>query len=433
MSKTASATGPVDSRLDDWFIDGIEAEDVAGLRPLMQARVAIDALVTLFHGTDDAVLIRLLVLRELARRSGDPHFSASELRQQFPYLDQGKLENLIGRLRVNGILAWDAEISRYSISPIGRMLIASVANLLKFNDEGSELGYLAGQLAAGSAVGGISAEDLQHLLARLTELKDRFERAILSGSESRIREAARELDKVWRNVDRGSDILKAITAAGELDSASHRVAQRIGQVQSELLRMSGAFQRALSKLESQKVHLGATGLSSTDIAAWLRSRTQAQLCDLLMDAVAPGPSFAFTLGDIALDVAEFELIDRLRAERIDAPLPPPLEAVSEEAAQTPPPDYAEVERWLDTLRNAPDGCGLAEAVPLRDYELSSYRLALLSLLGDRQSSEIEGPVAELAQLDRRVEWTGGSVAVARHGVEEMSEGRLRGGETVDGV
>lgn len=35
----------------------------------------------------------------------------------------------------------------------------------------------------------MSEEDLQHLLSRLIELKDEFERAILSGSEYRIRAA----------------------------------------------------------------------------------------------------------------------------------------------------------------------------------------------------------------------------------------------------
>ena len=91
----------------------------------------------------------------LGSRPGAPWFSRAELDQQFPYLDAAKLDNLIARLRVNGILAWDSETSRYSISPLGRMLIAAVSSLLKFGDDGSELGYLAGQLAAGGAIGGL--------------------------------------------------------------------------------------------------------------------------------------------------------------------------------------------------------------------------------------------------------------------------------------
>lgn len=418
--------------LDDWFASGLEPADVSALRPLTLARSSIQALMTVFSGGEAAVLIRLLVLRELGSRPGEPWFSRAELDQQFPYLDAGKLDHLIGRLRVNGILAWDSENLRYSVSPLGRMLIAAFSSLLKFGDEGSEIGYLAGQLAAGGAVGGVTTEDLQHLLARLTELKDKFDRAIVSGSDSRIREAAGELDKVWRWVDKGSEVLRAITATAELDGPAHRVAQRIGQVQSELLRMSGRFQNALSKLESQKVHLGATGLSTTDIGAWLRQRSQAQLAELLAEAVAPGPAFAFALGDIALDIAEFELIDKIRPERLDVPLPSARQAEVSEALELDPPDYAELDHWRDALRVAPDGWPLADALPLRDYELSSYRLSLLSILGDQESATMDGPVADLARLDRRLEWTGSDVEVRREGVEDMSEGRLRGGPVADG-
>ncbi len=423
---------PDPDRLDDWFIAGVEAADVTALRPLSRARPSLQALMTVFSGAEAAVMIRLLVLRELGSRPGAPWFSRAELDQQFPYLDAAKLDNLIARLRVNGILAWDSETSRYSISPLGRMLIAAVSSLLKFGDDGSELGYLAGQLAAGGAIGGVTTDDLQHLLARLTELKDKFDRAIVSGSESRIRDAAQELDKVWGWVDKGSEVLRAITEQSDMDGPAHRVAQRIGQVQSELLRMSGRFQNALSKLESQKVHLGATGLSTTDIGAWLRQCSPAQLTTLLDGAVAPGPSMAFALGDIALDIAEFELIDKVRPERLSAPLPDACEAAVSEAVELEPPDYAALDQWRDALRVAPDGWPLAAALPLRDYELSSYRLSLLSILGDQESATMDGPVADLARLDRRLEWTGNPVPVHRDGVAEMSEGRLRGGPVTDG-
>lgn len=419
--------------LEDWFVAGMESADVAALRPLTRAAASIQALMTVFSGGESAVLIRLLVLRELGARPGDPWFSAAELRQQFPYLDVAKLENLISRLRVNGVLAWDSERSRYSISPLGRMLIAAFSSLLRFGEEGSEVGYLAGQLAAGDAIGGISTEDLQHLLARLTELKDQFDRAIVSGSDSRIREAASALEKVWRWVDKGSDILRTITERADLDGPAHRVSQRIGQVQSELLRMSGRFQNALSKLESQKVHLGATGLSTADIGVWLRQRSQSQLTELLPEAVAPGPAFAFALGDIALDIAEFELIDKVRPERLDAPLPQARETALEGSVEIEAPDYAELDTWRDELCTAPDGWVLAESLPSRDYELSSYRLSLLSILGDQESATIEGPIADLARLERRLEWSGAVAPVRREGVEDMSEGRLRGGPVADGI
>ncbi|NKF21445.1 hypothetical protein [Solimonas marina] len=411
-----------EDRLADWFRSGVEPADVPALHALNGARPTIQALIALFTGTEAAVLIRLLILHELASRA-EPYVAAGELRQQFPYLDEGKLEHLIGRLRVHGLLAWDPETSRYSVSPLGRMATSALSSLMKYDDDGGELGYLAAQVAGSGAVGTLANPELQHLLARLLELKDEFERAILSGSELRIRAAESKLESAWSWVDKGSDVLHEITDGDALDGPTHRLAQRIGQVQSELLRMSGAFQRALNQLEKQKVHLGASGLSSSDVNAWLRSISQERLVGLTDGAVSPGPDFAFALGDIALDVAEFELIDKLRPEKLDATLPPASEAPQGDVHMEPP-DYIELERWRDDLRVAPDGWPLHEAVPLRDYELSSYRLSLLALLGDRESASLDGPVADLARIDRRVKLGEHIIKVGRDGVAEMSAGHL---------
>lgn len=412
-----------DDRLADWFGGGVDPADVPALHALQASRPTVQALITLFSGTEAAVLIRLLVLRELAART-EPFFGAAELRSQFPYLDEAKLENLIGRLRVNGLLAWDPELSRYSISPLGRMVSAALSTLLKFGDDGAELGFLAAQLAGNDAMGELASPELRHLLARLLELKDEFERAILSGSELRIRTAERKLGSVWSWIDKGSDVLRDITEGDTLDGPGHRLAQRIGQVQSELLRMSGAFQRAINQLESQKVHLGATGLSSADVSAWLRSLPQDRLAGLLDGAVSPVPDFAFALGDIALDVAEYELIDKVRPDKLDVRLPPSAEAPLTAGVDLEPPDFAELEHWRDALRIAPAGWPLEAAVPLRDYELSSYRLSLLALIGDKESASVDGAVADLARLDRRLRWSGEIVRVDRDGVAEMSQGTL---------
>lgn len=419
------SSDPTPDRLADWFRDGVEAADIAALHALQQSRPTIQSLIALFTGTEAAVLIRLLVLREIAGRGSDPFFSAAELRSQFPYLDESKLDHLIGRLRVHGLLAWDAETARYSVSPLGRMVVAALSSLLKFDDEGAEIGYLAAQLAGSEATETVTTPELSHLLARLLELKDEFERAILSGSERRIRAAETRLESVWRWVDKGSDILRDIIERTDLDGPAHRVAQRIGQVQSELLRMSGAFQRALNSLERQKVHLGTSGLSSADVGAWLRNLDVLRIVALAEGAIAPGPDFGFVLGDIALDIAEFELVDKQRPSKLDVPMPQSSEAPATEGVELAAPDFEELESWLAALHHAADGWRLAEGVPQRDYELSSYRMSLLALLGDRESASLEGPVAQLARLPQRVEWSGATVAVGHDGVAEMSEGFLR--------
>lgn len=369
-------------------------------------------------------MARLLVLREAGARGDSPFWTASELRERLAFLDEAKLEHIIGRLRVNGLLAWDSETARYSVSPLGRMTIAALSVLLRFDEEGGELGYVTAQLAASNAVGAVSSEELQHLLARLNELKDEFERAIISGSERRIREAERRLQSAIHWVNKGTAILRVITDNRDLDVAAHRVAQHIGQVQSSLLRMSGSFQRALNKIESQRVHLGASGLSTSDVIGWLRELPPIALSQLAEGAVSCVPESRLVLGDIALDIAEFELIDRERPERVNVPLPPAEDAPTAEDILDDPEDLTPLADWLDQLRVAPDNLLLEQAVPARDYALSSYRLSLLALIGNAESVLLDGPAAELARLPRVVEWSGQGVAVGAHGVAEMSEGRL---------
>mgnify|MGYP005816797779 CR=1 FL=1 len=422
MSRPIPST---EDRLADFLQPHIEPADVAALLPLQRARPALNALTTLFHGGEAAVMARLLVLREIAARGDAPFWTPAELRERLAYLDTGKLETILLRLRENELLLWDSETLRYQISPAGRMAIAAVNTLLKFDDEGSELGYLASQLAASGALRRVAADELQHLLSRLTELKDDFERAVLSGSESRIRNAEKRLAQVWDWVDKGTEVLQSITENDELDAASHRVAQRIGQVQSELLRMGGAFQRALNQLESQKVHLGTTGLSSSDVTRWLRTRSIDQLIGLIdaPEIVSAVPTLPLVLGDIALDIAEYELVDKAIPERIDTPLPP-VEANTTATLDVEAIDFTAAEDFLAAMRVAPDGLPLQDAVAARDYLESSYRLSLLSVLGDTDIETLDGPLAALARLPRRPQWTGGIVQVARGGIAEMSAGQL---------
>lgn len=413
-----------DDRLQDFFRPGVDPADVVALYPLQQARESLLALMTLFHGTEAAVTIRLLVLREVAARGENPLWLPSELRDRFAYLDAAKLETVLIRLREHGLLLWESEAAAYRLSPVGRMVTASLTTLLKFSDEGAELGYITGQLAAGAAVGRVGAEELQHLLSRLMELREEFERAVLSRSERRIRQAEHRLESVWTWVEKSTEVLSAITEHLD-DPQALTVARRIGQVQSGLLSMSSVFQRELNKLEGQRVHLGNTGLSTADIVAWLREQPRQRLLDLLSDgAIGAVPHLSFLLGDIALDVAEWELIDKTRPEKHDVALPPAAD--SPVAGDLPQEDDTPfLGEWIDQLRTAPDGIAVEDAVPWADYERSSYRFSLLALLGDPESEAVTGPTADLARLPLR--WLPdeeGSARVERHGVRDMSAGRL---------
>ena len=55
------------------------------------------------------------------------------------------------------------------------------------------------------------------------------------------------------------------------DSATHRAAQAIGRAKVHF-EYTGMFSRALNQIERQRVHLGQSGLSTTDIKMWLLQR-----------------------------------------------------------------------------------------------------------------------------------------------------------------
>ena len=256
-----------DPFLSDFLAAGVEADEVPELAALNTARPLLDAFITLFRGTEAEVLMRLLVLREIGREADVPRWSPDALRARFTYLDPVKLETVLKRLRDNALLAI-GEDGHYALSDIGRNAVAAIAMLLRFGEEeDAELGFLTAQLAGLQAVGSITPEALGHLLSKLNDLTWHFEEAIASGSEFRILDARRRLSANGRWLERGTDILNSLLADPEVDFDIARIAQRIGLAQSRLARVDAAFQRALNKIESQRVTLGASGISSSDVSA----------------------------------------------------------------------------------------------------------------------------------------------------------------------
>jgi hypothetical protein len=410
------ATDEPSGELDAFFRSGVTAEDLPGLFLLRRAWPTLKAFITLF-------------LREIGGRAETPRWTPQQLRTHFAYLDEVKFETVLHRLRENGLLLWDSEVGDYQIGPSGRMALAALTTLLKFSDEGAELGYVTAQLAASQLVGAVSIEELQHLLSRLNELQDEFNRAVTSGSEHRIQRAEEKLNNVWKWVDKGTEVIRIIAADADLDRPTHAVAQRIGQ--SRMLRMGAVFQRALNQLHRQQVHLGASGLSSADIARWLRTKSQADLAAFLDGACAPVPRPIFILEDIALDVAEWELVERERSDATDETLPPALVAPHASDFLSGEVNLTFLTEWLDDLRAITGEATIEEHVPAENYLVSAYRMSLLALLGDPESQALEGPVAELARSDVRVAFTDETVAVGRHGVAEMTRGQLTRREEVD--
>lgn len=419
MSRTASDEG-----LQDFLRPGLLVNDIPALFGLRKARELLRAFSTLFHGGEDAVTVRLLILRTIGERGSAPDWSPQELREHFAYIDGTKLDTVLFRLRDNSLLAWDGETQRYRVSPVGRQALSALSLLLQFQGDGDELAYVTSQIAAGEATGRVGSEDLQHLLSRLNELRDDFDRAVLSGSEHRIRAAAATLKSVWRWVEKGTAVVRLIAQDTELDPATHRVAQQIGRAQSAMLRQASVFQRALNQLDRHRVHLGGSGLSSSDVNQWLRSLDAERLAALATDVLAQRLAPAFVLGDIALDVADYELLERERESSIVETLPDACGAPEQDTAPIASNDYALAQDWQAQLAALPAAATLASLVPGDDFAASAYRLSLLGLLGDPGADAREGPLAELARLPLRLRLSGALQAVAGSEVGWISAGSL---------
>ncbi|KAI5914884.1 hypothetical protein [Thauera sp. 2A1] len=406
----------------DFLAAGVDADEVPELAALDAARPLLDAFITLFRGTEAEVLMRLLVLREIGREAEAPRWSPEALRARFVYLDAVKLETVLKRLRDNTLLGI-GEDGLYHLSDMGRNAVAAIAMLLRFGEEeDAELGFLTAQLAGLQAVGGVNAESLGHLLSKLNDLTWHFEEAIASGSEFRILDARRRLSANGRWLQRGTELLNTLLADPEVDFDIARIAQRIGLAQSRLARVDAAFQRALNKIEAQRVTLGGSGISSSDVAAWLRQLDAGAVAALAADALALVPDLPLLAGGHELlDRAESALGDeRLRAG-VDAPLPPADTAPLSLAPEAE--DLALLQHFTRRLETLPDAQPLHRVVAGGGFALASYRLSLLALLADgADASPASGPIAEFMHLPLDVRFDDTLVPVGEDEIAAINAG-----------
>lgn len=409
--------------LDQYLARGVRESDVAALAPLKGAGAMLNAFIMVFRGGEADVLIRLLVMREIGNRPDAPRWSPQELAQHFSYLDATKLNTVLGRLREFGLLLWDQEDRTYQLSGAARVALSALANVLELPaGEDADLTYITSQVAAGQAMGRPSLEALNLLLTKYRELQKEFEDAVQSGSEFRIRRASAKFATVETTVEKGSEIIRSLLTGGELEDAMYRNAQAIGQAQSRLLRLQATFQRSLHQLELQSVALANSGLSSSDVLQWLRTLDQERLAALGAGAIGGMQPLPFAVSDLLIDVAEYELLERERVAQENTALPPPCDtpAVAHMANER----FAALDRYVDELSRIQAQTPLAEAVVNGGYALSAYRLSLLSLIGDAESADMRGLIADLARLPLRVTLTDEPETVARGEVAQISRGTI---------
>lgn len=385
--------------LQAYFKPEISPDDVEQVFRLKRAQPLLQAFTALFHGGFDGVLVRLLVLGELAADPQAGAISRADINTKLGYLDPDSLETVLARLRAFQLLAWDAAQGVYRITPMARNVLAAVDGLLALDEDKdqAEMGFLLSQVAGSQAVGGVTVEQLQHLLGRMVDLTEEFRDAIASGSEFRLRAAQEKWHTACDWVDKGSQIIQAITTDPEADGATHRAAQAIGRAQSALLNMQGMFSRALNQIERQRVHLGQSGLSTTDIKTWLMQHED--LASLARDAISLPVTPMFITPSEMIDVAETELLTA-RHDPAAFALPSGENAhIAQSEASVMP---AELDAWLTRLTNfaasTPESPHVHDTLLPAPFSVASYRASLLPLLGDESEAALQGGTATMARL-----------------------------------
>lgn len=380
-----------ESAFQDFLSPGINPRDVDALFPLLQSANVIQALIALFRGGGEEVMIRLAILREIASRADTPEWTTQQLQTHLSFIDNTKLQTVLNRLRDHDLLMWDSGRRIYQLSSTARMILSSLANMLSFSSEDDELGFLFSQVAAGGAVGQLSSETLTHLLARLNELESFFSQAVLSGSESRLKAAQSRLAAAQKWMEKGTEVLKSLSENGFADDASWNIAQKIGKNQSRMMGMTSLFQKDLAKIARQRVMLSDGGLSSSELAAWLKAQSIDKLFNLSAENIAHLPEPLFALPDVMLDVAE-TFLERDIADKKVSTMPPPVEV--EEAQDVPfeyPPQLQSLTNMLSRIERS---VSLADIVVGGDFSAASYRYSLLTFLGEQH---VDADLAALAE------------------------------------
>lgn len=380
-----------ESAFQDFLSTGVSPRDVDALFPLLQSANVIQALIALFRGGSEEVMIRLAILREIASRADAPEWTPQQLQNHLSFIDNTKLETVLKRLREHDLLLWDSERRLYQLSSLARMILSSLSNLVSFGRQDDELGYLFSQIAAGDAVGQLSSDTLSNLLARLNELESIFSQAVLSGSEFRLKAAQSRLAAAQKWMARGTEILQNLGENGFADDASWKIAQKIGDSQSRMMRMTSVFQNELAKIARQRVMLSEGGLSSSELAAWLKAQSIQKLSDLSAHNIAQVPEPLYLLPDVMLDVAEAFLERDILDKKVSS-MPPPVDI---EVAQDVPFEYPpQLQSLTNMLSRIERSVVLADIVLGGDFSAASYRYSLLTFLGEQN---VDADLAALAE------------------------------------
>ncbi|WP_240939224.1 hypothetical protein [Diaphorobacter sp. HDW4A] len=418
----------------DFFRDTDAATDSPLLWNLTRQPQVTQALSGLFHGNAALVQLRVWVFLQLAAQ-GNAQLPREHIDEMFHQLRPEALETVLKRFRDVDLLVWDESQRSYTLPAVAQRVAAMLAPLANEtapaeDDDSSELAALLGQVVGANQLGSVEAGQVKLLHAQLARLHGEFADAIASGSEFRLREARKRYDRAAVLIDRASEAITAIISNAHGHIALERAARGMGQAQSRLLAMASQFNRALQQMDRQRVTLGTTGITSTDVKRWLQSAPDLHL--LIDGAVGMSTSLATLAQHELLDVTEAEFERDRPAPLQDEALPESQEAPEGSLkAVALPKELADLNMLLaawhidgddsaHTVTDALLGSNPADA----RYAQIAYRAQLMPLLGDPQAEVLPGATGEFARQPWRVQWLATQKRIRHPQVELLSQGTL---------
>ena len=419
----------VELRFEDYFREGSAPTEALLWWQLERNESLLAALRALCHGPAALVRLRVWVFMELMALP-ESRVARDTLNRHFHSLREEALELVLKRLREAELLAWDGSNQQYSVTPLAQRLLGLLSPLTQAAEQDADLAALLANVAGAHQMGTLDPAQLHHLQAQLSRLYDEFADAIASGSEFHLRRARQRFERALKLVERASEALKAIIEQAEADGNARleRLARELGLAQARLLAMASQFNRALQQADRQRVTLGSTGITTTDVRRWLQNVPFLENLSLgaLSRPVHPVLVSQHELLDLA--EAEFER-DRPKPKELE-PLPPGQAAPPGQlAVLSLPPEMGELQalltRWL--AAGEPGQAleqDVAPAVLGGSYARSAYRAQLLPLLGDPQAQHLSGATGDMARQPWRVRWSAEQGETSDEFVKWMSRGVL---------
>jgi hypothetical protein len=226
-------------------------------------------------------------------------------------------------------------------------------------------------------------------------------------------------------VDRAGEALTALIRSESDDPRLEREARALGHAQAKLLSMASQFNRAMQQADRQRVTLGSTGVTSSDVRQWLRDH--AAVHELLAGSLSMGVQPIFVSQHDLIDVAEGEFErDRPDPTRSTG-LPPAAQAGAGEMQVLRMPQELEdlinkLTGWRETTSSEPKP--IQEAVLGGRFAQAAYRMQLLPLLGDVQAKTLKGQTGQLARSGWKSVLETTITETDDQHVAAMSQGRL---------